>query len=238
MRSVSLARRHSMFKSTSHLFGAFVVMMLAFASPALAGPPLICHPFDTAGGALLEWGGGSGWNSPHPSYDVKKLPTEVARLLDADTPVLTRMENLRRATIYSMKDPAVAHQLLTVVMGRALTPRSNAQAWFDAGYLIESYKQATHLRERGSLWSKNNHPSAAAAPGAPGFAWTATDETLKVDGYGFVKKAMAMAGAPNAEMEFAASLMTQGTVASAHRARAAASAARGSVLAQNLAKLG
>jgi len=49
---------------------------------------------------------------------------------------------------------------------------------------------------------------------------------------------MAMAAAPNAEMEFAASLMTQGTVASTHRARAAASAARGSVLAQNLAKLG
>jgi hypothetical protein len=214
-----------MFKSTSHLFAAFVVMMLAFASPALAGPPLICHPFDTAGGALLEWGSGPGWNTPHPSYDVKKLPAEVARLLDADAPVLTRMENLRRATIYAMKDPAVAHQLLTVVMGRALTPRSNAQAWFDAGYLIESYKQATHLRERGSLWSKDK-------------AWTATDETLKVDGYGFVKKAMAMAGAPNAEMEFAASLMTHGTVASAHRARAAASAARGSVLAQNLAKLG
>jgi hypothetical protein len=224
-----------MFKSSSHLFGALVVMMLACASPALAGPPLICHPFDTAGGALLEWGDGSGWNLPHPSYDVKKLPAEVARLLDADSPVLTRMENLRRATIYAMKDPQVAHQLLTVVMGRAMTPRSNAQAWFDAGYLIESYKQATHMRghlrqgygaqERGSLWSIDK-------------AWTATDETLKVDGYGFVKKAIAMAGAPNAEMEFAASLMTQGTVASAHRARAAASAARGSVLAQNLAKLG
>lgn len=212
-----------MFKLTFHLFGALVVMMLAFASPALAGPPLICHPFDTAGGALLEWGGGTGWNTPLSSYDIKKLPAEVARLLDTDAPVLTRMENLRRATIYAMKDPAVAHQLLTVVMGRALTPRSDAQAWFDAGYLIESYKQAAHLREGGVLWTKNK-------------AWTATDETLKVDGYGFVKKAMAMAGAPNAEMEFAASLMTQGTVASAHRARAAASAARGSVLAHNLSK--
>ena len=228
-----------MFKSTSsHLFGALVVMMLAFASPALAGPPLICHPFDTAGGPLLEWGTGSGWNTPHPSYDVKKLPAEVARLLGTDAPVLTRMENLRRATIYAMTDPGVAHQVLTVVMGRALTPRSNAQAWFDAGYLIESYKQATHLRERGSPRSKDNNPSAAATPRAPGFAWAATDETLRVDGYGFVKKAMAMAGAPNAEMEFAASLMTQGRVSSAHRARAAASAALGSVLAQNLAKLG
>ena len=226
-----------MFKSTFQLFGAFV-LMLAFASPALAGPPLICHPFDTAGGTLIAWGSGSGWNTPLASYDVKKLPVEVAQLLDSDAPVLTRMENLRRATIYAMKDPAVAHQLLTVVMGRALTPRGGAQAWFDAGYLIESYKQAAHLREGSALWSRDNHPSAAAAPGTPEFAWQATDETLKVDGYGFVKKAIAMTGAPNAEMEFAASLMTQGTVASAHRARAAASAARGSVLAQNLAKLG
>jgi len=39
-------------------------------------------------------------------------------------------------------------------------------------------------------------------------------------------------------MEFAASLMTQGAAASAHRARATASAARGSLLAQNLAKVG
>lgn len=224
-----------MFKSTTHLFGALVVMMLAFASPALAGPPLICHPFDTAGGALLEWGSGPGWNTPKPSYDIKKLPAEVARLLESDAPVLTRMENLRRATIYAMKDPAVAHQLLTMVMGRAMTPRSDAQAWFDAGYLIESYKQAVHLRghlrqgygaqERGLLWTKDK-------------GWTATDVTLKVDGYGFVKKAIAMASALNAEMEFAASLMTQGAVASAHRARATASAARGSVVAQNLAKQG
>lgn len=165
-----------------------------------------------------------GWNTPDKSYDVKKLPAEVTRLMAADSPVLTRMENLRRATIYAMKDPAVAHQLLTAVMGRALTPRSDAQAWFDAGYLIESYRQAVHLRDR--EWTLR------------GSAWTATDETLKVDGYGFVKKAMAMAGAPNAEMEFAASLMTQGAVASAHRARATASAARGSLLAQNIAKLG
>ena len=132
-----------MFKSTSHLFGALVVMMLAFASPALAGPPLICHPFDTAGGDAASPGATARDGTRRiASYDVKKLPAEVARLLDTDSPVLTRMENLRRATIYAMKDPQVAHQLLTVVMGRALTPRGSAQAWFDAGYLIESYKQA------------------------------------------------------------------------------------------------
>ena len=72
-------------------------------------------------------------------------------------------------------------------------------------------------------------------PLRPG-GWAAVDETLRVDGYGFVKKAMAMGG-PSAEMEFAASLMTQGAVASAHRSRANAAAARGSYLAANLARV-
>lgn len=211
-------------KTHAHLFGAFaVVMTLAFASPALAGPPLICHPFDTSDGPLLAWGAGPGWNTPDRSYHVKTLSSDVTRLLAGDVPVLTRMENLRRATIYAMTDPAAAHQLLKTVMDRALSPRPDAQAWFDAGYLIESYRQAVHLRERDR--------SAGRA------AWAATDETLKVDGYGFVKKAMAMTHGPSAEMEFAASLMTQGAVASAHRARATAVAPRGSALAQNLAKM-
>ena len=74
MRSVSLARRHSMFKSTSHLFGAFVVMMLAFASPALAGPPLICNPFDTAGGTLIAWGNGSGLEHAAPVVRRQEAP--------------------------------------------------------------------------------------------------------------------------------------------------------------------
>ena len=39
----------------------------------------------------------------------------------------------------------------------------------------------------------------------------------------------------SAEMEFAASLMTLGWVASAHRAKAIAAAPRGSLLAKNLA---
>jgi len=65
-------------------------------------------------------------------------------------------------------------------------------------------------------------------------AWAAVDETIKVDGYSWVKKAMAMAPA-NAEMEFAASLMTQGSTASAHRAKALAAARKGSLLAKNLA---
>jgi hypothetical protein len=212
-----------MFKTPNTLLSALaLVIVLASASPALAGPPLICIPFDTGSTRLLAWGSGtSNWNAALPSYNLKALTADTLRALDADAAVLSRMENLRRATIYAMRDPAIAHELLQTMIGRALSTSTTAAAWFDAGYVVEAYKQATHLRGPNGRFDR--------------VAWAATDETLRVDGYGFVKKAIAMGG-PSAEMEFAASLMTQGAVASAHRSRARAAAARGSFLAANLAK--
>lgn len=212
-----------MFKTRTTVLNALaLVILLVSASPALAGPPLICHPFDTGSTMLLSWRSDtSTWNAPLPSYHIKALTADTLRALDADAAVLSHMENLRRATIYAMKDPAVAHDLLKTLINRALTTTPTASAWFDAGYLVEAYKQAVHLRGPNGRFDRA--------------AWAAVDETLRVDGYGFVKKAMAMAG-PTAEMEFAASLMTQGSVASAHRSRANAAASRGSFLAANLAK--
>ena len=211
-----------MFTFTRSLVAAVAFAVVSAAVPALAGPPLICHPFETRGGALLPWQANSGtnWNAQLASYDTSKLTADIVKLLDADSPVLTRMENLRRATIYAQNDPVLARQLLDAVMGRALSTHTGGlQAWFDAGYLIESYKQAEMLRGRkGDV------------------AWTAVDATIKTDGYGFVKKAMTMSATPNAEMEFAASLMTRGDVAAEHRARAAAAATKDSALALNLAR--
>jgi hypothetical protein len=194
---------------------------LFFASPALAGPPLICHPFEIESGKLIAWGQGSGWNTPDRAYDIKRLVADTNAILTPDSPILTRMENMRRATIYAMRDPAIAQDLLKTVMARALSTTSDGRAWFDAGYLIESYKQAAHLRV-------DKKPELRA--------WAAVDETIKVDGYNWVKKSMAMSG-PSAEMEFAASLMTQGSLGNAHRAKAVAAAPKGTVLARNLAAL-
>ena len=208
-----------MFTNRQQLFAA-VVVILVTASPAFAGPPLICNPFITEGGRLIAWGSGSGWNTPDHSYDIKKLVADTTAALTPGTPVLARMENLRRATIYAMRDPAIAEQLLKELMSRALSSTNDGGAWFDAGYLIEAYRQGTHLR--------------GERKGSP-VAWAAVDETIRVDGYGFVKKAIAMRG-PNAEMELAASLMTQGAVAEMHRARAA-TAGPGSLVVRNLAKL-
>jgi hypothetical protein len=207
-----------MFATGQHVVAA-VLALLVTAAPALAGPPLICHPFVTEGGKLIAWGHGPGWNSPDHSYDIKRLVADTTDALTQDAPVLTRMENLRRATIYAMRDPVIAEQLLRALMSRALSTTNDGGAWFDAGYLIEAYKQGTHLR---------GDRQASAA-------WAAVDATIRVDGYGFVKKAIAMRG-PNAEMELAASLMARGDLAEAHRARAA-KAGPGSLVVKNLAKL-
>ena len=196
-----------------------LAVMALFASPALAGPPLICFPFQTEGGKLIAWGTGTGWNTPDRSYDIKRLVADTAAVLSPDAPLLSHMENIRRATIYAMRDPQVAQQLLKTVMDRALATTNDSRAWFDAGYLIETYKQAAAIREI-------SNPELRA--------WAAVDETLKVDGYSWVKKAMSMTS-PTPEMEFAASLMTQGAVSSAHRNKALAAAPKGSVLARNLA---
>jgi hypothetical protein len=201
---------------------AALAVVVTFAAPALAGPPLICFPFQTDGGKLISWGTGSGWNTPDPSYDIRKLVADTNAVLTADSPILTRMENLRRATIYAQREPAIADALLKSVMGRALATTTDSRAWFDAGYLIESFKQAAAIRDK-------SDPARRA--------WAPVDETIKVDGYNWVKKAMSMTG-PSAEMEFAASLMTQGTLSADHRARALAAAPKNSPLAKNIAAMG
>jgi hypothetical protein len=194
-------------------------LVLTSAVPAFAGPPLICHPFETGGAALLPWTpNATQWNAPDPAYDVSHLTTDTLRLLTPETPVLLRMETLRRATIYAASDPAVAADLL-----RALTARVQADAghgaaplaWFDAGYLIESYRQAA------SSFKHDLLAGAAKTPNLP-------------DGYGMVMKALQLGGTP--EMEFAASLMKSGDQSRAHLARAERGAVPGSLLARNLAR--
>lgn len=184
-------------------------LVIALPSLAQAGPPLICHPFQTAGEDLLPWGTGPGWNTPDPRYDVQRLTDDTLRLLTANTPVLDRMEVMRRAVIYAARDARVADQLLAAVVARATgAGQATRLALFDAGYLIESYKQATFL---------HRHSVTTA------------------DGYALVERAIAMGG-DNAEMEFAAALMTSGSTSAAHLQRARASAAP--LLARNITNLG
>lgn len=203
--------------------------LVVLSSPATAGPPLICHPFIADGETLLPWGQGRGWHSPDLSYDTTRLTEDTLALLTPDAPILARMENLRRATVYAASNSAAAAMLLEAVLERTEMSQgdlaSQSLVWFDAGYLIESYRQfgpvaVDMLRSR--------------APAAP-----RPDELVgALDGYSLVLKAIELASRESrADMEFAASLMLRDSaVADAHRARAAAGAKHGSLLAANLAR--
>ena len=90
-------------------------VLVTVAGAAEAGPPLICHAFDAGSAPLLPWAKGQSWDSPDASYDVTRLTADTLRLLSADAPILARMENMRRATIYAARNREAAGELMSAV---------------------------------------------------------------------------------------------------------------------------
>ena len=213
----------------SFRLAAVLAAGLGLASIAHAGPPLICHPFTTGTGApLLPWAEGTNnWHLPDPSYDRANLVADTLGLLSADAPILDRMENMRRATIYADENPAMAAELLRAVVERTKTKPADTHAesleWFDAGYLVETYRQL------GLIYQHEMRP--------PHSRWTSLvpEELVELDGYALVQKAVALAPESQAELEFASALMSREPLTATHLHRAASNAAAGSLLAQNLA---
>src|SRR5438105_4489844 len=95
---------------------------------AQAGPPLICHPYNIGEAKSLPWGqDGANWDNPDPHFNVQQLNADTLKLLNDSTPVLVRMETLRRATIYGEKDHRAAADLLASLRNRT-TGKPNALA--------------------------------------------------------------------------------------------------------------
>jgi len=213
----------------SFRLAAVLAVGLGLASVASAGPPLICHPFTTGTGApLLPWAEGTNnWHLPDHGYDRANLVADTLSLLSADAPILDRMENMRRAAIYADEKPAMAAELLRAVVERTKTKPADAHVealeWFDAGYLVETYRQLGLIYEHKMLPPQNR--------------WTSLvpDELAELDGYALVQKAIALAPTSRAELEFASALMSREPLTATHLRSAASSAAAGSLLAQNLA---
>ncbi len=128
------------------LLAAITLAAVLLARPALAGPPLLCFPFDIGSAQSLPMGHGS-WQATDSSYDVSHLVPDTLALLTPATPVLVRMETMRRATIYAAAHPTLASALVDAVQARAAAPSPDtaALAIFDFGYLVESYKEAKFL---------------------------------------------------------------------------------------------
>ncbi len=197
-----------------HLTISIVAILVGLTTFAQAGPPLICHPIEIGQAKSLPWVD-LNYKKGSGSYDLKNLTKDTLAILDANVPVLVRMETLRRATIYTRQDQQVAKELLTRLHARAANSdapgHSEALAWFDVGYLAEAYKQ----------WIGKGEPNPASGLG--GYAW--------------VQKAISLRG-QDPEMEFAAALITLTGPESEHRdhvQKAMAGATNDPLLAQNLA---
>jgi hypothetical protein len=163
------------------------------------------------------------------TYDLQRLADDTLRLLTPTTPPIARMETMRRATIYASTDARVANELLSRLLGRALdgvaSGPANRQALFDAGYLVESYRQANLIFKYEML------------AGAEKNAWQLRDMPKGLDGYSWMASALAM-GPTDPEMEFGASRVTEGAVSQAHVRKAITGARPGTPLAATLVAFG
>jgi len=189
-----------------------VVILLGLTTQAQAGPPLICHALEIGQAKTLPWVGLN--RDGNGGYDLKNLTRDTLAILNSSTPVLVRMETLRRATLYARQGPRVAKELLTRLQVRAVDSdaagHADALAWFDVGYLAETYNQ----------WFGKGEPNPARG----------------VDGYSCVKKAIRLRGS-DPELEFAAALITLLSQDSDHREhlkKALAGAKNDPLLARNL----
>lgn len=200
-----------------------LVAAAAMARPAFAGPPLLCHPYDIAGARSLPWNGSAGWFDGRADYKLTNLVSDTEALLTPATPVIVRMETLRRATIYASVDRRVAAALLDRLTARAraaeLAGRADALAYLDVAYATEAMREIGMLRGEMAVQAAN---ARAVTSEANGLEW--------------MRKSLA-AGGGNPALDFAAALISSAYDKSAyqqHAAKARAGASRDALLAKNL----
>jgi len=198
---------------------ATALAALAFAlGTAFAGTPLICFPFEI--GAARSLPGGTDWPGVTFTYNRGTLVADTLALLTPDTPILVRMETLRRAAVYATPgrfkaspgtskdaDRSLAFALLEKLRERAQDAAgpTRALAVFDVGYFSETLR----------------HAGVDAA----------------LDGYALLTKALELRGGHDPEIEFALALASgwpKRPEHAGHIARARAGAKPGTLLAANV----
>jgi hypothetical protein len=195
-------------------------VMLAFGllTPLLqAGTPLICHPYQIGSAASLPGGDLKGVD---PTYDRSRLTEDTLALLKAETPILVRMETLRRAAIYAS---------------------GNLRAWNGARYTSDDRKCAAklidQLRERTQHTSDEHRALALFDLGF--FAETVRQTQLDpaLDGYALLEQVVELRP-QDPDVQFALALAgsypDRKPQHAAHLERARRAAKPGSLLAANL----
>lgn len=194
------------------LVAASITLAILLSSTVLAGPPLVCWPFDIGNAKSLPWQG-PGWRGVKADYDVHRLVQDTLALLTPDQPVIARMETIRRAAVFATQDQSVARDLYERLAKRARDASGPAAALaiFDEGYLAETYKQTRGISPIGALVND-------------------------ADGYSMAVKAISLRHG-DSEMEFAAALINSDRDKNKereHLRNALAGASEGSLLARNL----
>src|SRR5215472_16323887 len=101
------------------LLVSIAALLLFFPATGEAGPPLVCRQFDIGEAESLPWDSGSG-NSARQDYDRSRLVQDTVALLNRDnTPVIVRMETLRRAVLYAKDDHRISKELVSALLARA-----------------------------------------------------------------------------------------------------------------------
>jgi len=209
------------------VIGGLICAALVIARPALAGPPLLCHPFDIGSAHSLPWNG-PGWLDAKPDYPLDRLVADTEALLGPSTPVIVRMESLRRASLYAGRDAKVAADLLARLTATAQLSKADgrptALALLDAAYVTEALRQIT------------------AIGGVTGYK----DQVSRIhtlldgrDGQRLMRASLA-AAPDDASLEFAAALIAAGIDSAAyqrHAERARAGASSDALLAKNLSHI-
>ena len=196
-------------------------LALAVATPALAGPPLLCHPYEIGSARSLPWDGKAGWSQGRTDYPLQQLAADTEAILQPGTPVIVRMETLRRAAIYASQDPAVASALLDTLSAKARADHADGVAALDAAYLIGALHQVAMLEQSSEFRGRAAGVKRVLAGRDAG---------------PFVTQAM-QARPSDPAFAFAAALITMGKdkqAYTAYVARARAGASQDALLARNI----
>jgi hypothetical protein len=203
--------------------------LLATADVAMAGPPLLCHPFDIGTAKSLTWDNSHGWQGHVGATNMKTLVADTEALLTPDTPVIVRMETLRRAALYASTDATVASELMTRLQARAASAKKGALETFDAGYLIETFRQISHMKG----WQRDDRAQVQLA--------ALQSLVEKADGDAMIQQTLAARNGDPA-IEFAAALIAGSYPARRadyykHAEKAKAGAAQDPLLTKNLSHI-
>ena len=204
------------------LIASTALAALVVATPALAGPPFNCHVFEIGSAKSLPWSGGNNWLGMRDDYDVRHLVADTEALLTPSTPILVRMETLRRASIYASRERAVAEQLIAAMMARvnAADQSRQAVALFDAGFVVEAINE---------LEQSGRYTKLLAGRELVGL-------TNQSDGPALIQKSLALRPG-DASIEFALGLISRAPESEKHFEKARVASRQDALLANNLARL-